>query len=558
MFFCLFCPFLPFSLLRFTFIMTQSAESFVSIDFSMQSKNIEITPQATDWRTNLTITGVALGIFMAALESTIVGTAMPTVVATLGGIKLYSWVAVAYILTSTIMTPIWGKMADLIGRRPAFFGGMGLFLIGSALSGAAHSMSQLIAFRALQGLGAGALFPVGMTIVADLLPLEKRAKMIGLFSGMWGVASLFGPQAGGYLTDSLSWRWVFYINLPFGFIAAAMVWAAYTERNERRRDIKLDYAGAATISIALTLLLLAVEKGQEYGVTLTTVSLIVCAALTIIFIRIERHSPEPLIPLDLFHNRVVIVTTAHGLFAGMMLFGSMIYLPLFIQAVIGTTATQAGEVLTPYILAWVVAAIAGGQLMLRIGYRPIVIAGMLLTLAGSLMLARIDMDTTRLYLTLAVIPLGMGGGLTLASLMIGAQHSAPRNRLGVVTSTVQFSRSIGAALGVGMMGAVMSWRLSRELARGGNDLANMAIRHSDIAALVRQTTRASLSPASAAFLQRALATSLRSAFLVGLAAVAVAAVIALLIPAGRAHELLHPEHAPGHQKEEMASVAPEL
>ncbi len=510
----------------------------------------------------ITIAGVAIGIFMGALESTIVGTAMPTVVATLGGIELYSWVAVAYILTTTIMTPIWGKMADLMGRRPAFFSGMGLFLIGSALSGASHSMAQLIAFRALQGVGAGALFPIGMTIVADLLPIEKRAKMIALFSGMWGVASLFGPQAGGYLTEYLSWRWVFYINLPLGLIAAAMVWAAYAERAERRREIKLDYAGTVTISVALTLLLLAVEKGEEFGATITAVSLIVCALLTVLFIRIESRSPEPLIPLDLFHNRVVVVTAAHGLFAGMMLFGSMIYLPLFIQAVIGSTATQAGEVLTPYILAWVAGAIVSGRFMLRVGYRPIVIAGMLLTLAGSLPLALVDVNTTRLYLTLAVIPMGIGGGLTLASLMIGAQHSAPRSRLGVVTSTVQFARSIGAALGVGLMGAVMSWGLSRELARGGGELARLTGGHHDITALVRQTTRASLSPASANFLQQALASSLRAAFLVGLAAVAVAAVVALLIPSGSAHELIHPEHRPEHrpehQQDEMEPVAPEI
>src|SRR5262245_44753771 len=271
--------------------------------------NTETTPQRTDWRTRITIIGVALGIFMGALENTIIGTAMPTVIATLGGIELYSWVAVAYILTSTIMTPIWGKMADLIGRRPAFFGGLGCFILGSALSGAAHSMAQLIFFRAVQGLGAGALFPVGMTIVADLLALEKRAKMIALFSGMWGLASLFGPQAGGYLTDALSWRWVFYINLPFGLISAAMVWGAYTERHERHPEIKLDYAGTGLIAVALTLLLLDVEKGVEFGAAFTIISLIVCAALTVIFIRIERRSPEPLIPLDIFHNRVVIVTT---------------------------------------------------------------------------------------------------------------------------------------------------------------------------------------------------------------------------------------------------------
>jgi EmrB/QacA subfamily drug resistance transporter len=455
------------------------------------------------------------------------------------------------------MTPIWGKMSDLIGRRPALFGGMGLFLIGSALSGAAHSMPQLIAFRALQGLGAGALFPVGMTIVADLLPLEKRAKMIGLFSGMWGVASLFGPQAGGYLTDSLSWRWVFYINLPFGLAAAVMIWAAYAERGERHPEIKVDYAGAATISAALALLLLTVEKGQEFGATASVISLIACAILVVLFIRIEGRSHEPLIPLDLFYNRVVIVTAAHGLLAGVMLFGSMIYLPLFIQAVIVTTATQAGEVLTPYILAWVIAAIAGGRLMLRLGYRPNMMAGMLLMLTGSLPLALVDTHTTRFYLTLAVIPLGMGGGLTLSSLMIGAQHSVPRSRLGVVTSTVQFARSIGAALGVGVMGAVMSWRLGHELARGGGELANIASRHSDITALVRQTTRASLSPAAAAFMQQALASSLRAAFLVGLLAVAVAAVVGLLLPAGRAHELAHSENWQEHQ-DAMEAVAPEL
>jgi EmrB/QacA subfamily drug resistance transporter len=520
--------------------------------------NTETTVQRTDWGTKITIIGVALGIFMGALENTIIGTAMPTVIATLGGIELYSWVAVAYILTSTIMTPIWGKMADLIGRRPAFFGGLGCFILGSALSGAAHSMGQLIAFRAIQGLGAGALFPVGMTIVADLLPLEKRAKTIALFSGMWGVASLFGPQAGGYLTQYLSWRWVFYINLPFGLLAAAMVWATYTERHERRTEIKLDYAGTGVIAVALTLLLLVVEKGQSFGFALTVVGLIGCALLTALFIRIEHRSPEPLIPLDLFHHRVVIVTTMHGLFAGMMLFGSMIYLPLFVQAVIGTTATQAGEVLTPYILAWVVAAIAGGRLMLRIGYRPIVIGGMLLMLVGSLLLARIDVNTTRLYLTFAVMPLGMGGGLTLASLMIGAQHSVPRAQLGVVTSAVQFARSIGAALGVGVMGAVMSWRLSRELARGSGELASLAARHSDIAALVRQTTRATLSPASMAFLQRSLASSLRASFLVGMAAVAIAAVVALLIPPGRAHELIHPEHESDQLANDLVAAAPEI
>ena len=202
---------------------------------STTSDALSETPKL-DLPTKLTLIGIALGIFMGALESTIVGTAMPTVIATMGGIEIYSWVAVAYMLTSTVMTPIWGKMADLLGRRPAMFGGLALFIIGSALSGAAHSMGQLIAFRAIQGLGAGALFPVGMTIVADLLTLERRTRMIGLFSSMWGVASLFGPIVGGFLTQYWSWRWVFYINLPFGVLAGILIWMNYTEKHARRTN----------------------------------------------------------------------------------------------------------------------------------------------------------------------------------------------------------------------------------------------------------------------------------------------------------------------------------
>src|SRR5262245_12380226 len=301
----------------------------------------ETTKQTTDWRTRITIFGVALGIFMGALENTIIGTAMPTVIATLGGIELYSWVAVAYILTSTIMTPIWGKMADLIGRRPAFFGGLGCFILGSALSGAAHSMGQLIAFRALQGLGAGALFPVGMTIVADLLPLERRTKTIALFSGMWGVASLFGPLAGGFLTEHWSWRWVFYINLPFGLLASSLVWANYTERHSRRAEIKLDYAGTVALTLALVVLLLLVERMRLLSAPFVIAGSLACLALSVGFVLIERRSPEPLIPLDIFRHRMIIVTTLHGLFAGMMLFGAMIYLPLFVQAVLGASPTAA-------------------------------------------------------------------------------------------------------------------------------------------------------------------------------------------------------------------------
>ena len=518
----------------------------------MSNSNEVIADEASgsDLKTRLTIIGVALGIFMGALESTIVGTAMPTVIATLGGIEIYSWVAVAYLLTSTVMTPIWGKMADLVGRRPAMFGGLFFFILGSALSGAAHTMPQLIGFRALQGLGAAALFPVGMTIVADLLSLETRTKIIGIFSGMWGVASLFGPLVGGYLTERLSWRWVFYINLPFGMLAAFLVFWNYTEQHERRKNIHLDYTGTIVLTGAMVLLLILVERGASLGFPTVVVGGLALLLLAALFIFIERRSPEPLIPLEIFKSRMVTVTALHGLFAGMMLFGSMIYLPLFVQAVIGRTPTAAGQILTPFILAWVVSSIIGARLILRIGYRVVAVSGMFLMLIGAGLMAFVSAVTTLSQLGFAGIFLGLGGGMTLATLMIGAQHSAPRTSLGVVTSTVQFARNIGAALGIGSMGAVLSWSLRNELSRSSSGLPSLA--HSDVASLIRHTTRSAMSPEAAQFLQNALAGSLQKAFIVGFVAVGIATIISLLIPSGGAHDLIHSDHQATTTSEEFS------
>jgi EmrB/QacA subfamily drug resistance transporter len=521
---------------------SQTVKQYTMKQAEKSNDSAVTTTPKLETSTKLTLIGVALGIFMAALESTIVGTAMPTVIATLGGIEIYSWVAVAYMLTTTVMTPIWGKMADLIGRRPAMFGGLALFILGSALSGAAHSMAQLIAFRALQGLGAAALFPVGMTIVADLLTLERRTRMIGLFSSMWGVASLFGPIVGGFLTQYWSWRWVFYINLPFGILAGILIWMTYKEQHARRTNIKLDYAGTFTLTLAMVVLLVLVERGSLFSNTAMTLSLLAVVALTIFFIWIERHSPEPLIPLDLFRNPMVRATTLHGLFAGMMLFGAMLYLPLFVQGVLGRTPTEAGQILTPFILPWVFSSIIGTRLILRYGYRSVAVAGMILMVIGSLILAYVSTATTRTDLAIAVIFLGLGGGLTLATLMIGTQHAVSRAQLGVATSTVQFARNIGAALGIGMMGAVLSWNLRNALAHGNSELASLSLQHGDVAALIRQTTRTEISPEASQFLQTALAGSLQKAFAMGLVAVVIATVISLLIPGGKAHDLAHAEH----------------
>jgi EmrB/QacA subfamily drug resistance transporter len=524
----------------------------------MAAPRTEFSPtSSTNLRTLTTLIGVAMAMFMGALENTVVGTAMPTVIASLGGIEIYSWVFAAYILAATVMTPIWGKMADLIGRRPAMFGGLALFIIGSALSGAAHSMPQLIAFRILQGLGAAALFPIGMTISADMLTFEQRTKAVALFSGMWGVASVIGPLVGGYLTayTQLSWRWCFYIILPFGLLSAAMIYWGYQERHERRPNISLDYAGTLVLSAALFILLLIVERGAEYPLAANLGGISICLLLFVLFVRIEKRHPEPLLPLDLFRNRVVAMATMHGLFSMMALIGTMSFLPLFVQAVIGTNAAEAGKILVPFIIPWVMTAIIGGRLILRFGYRPLVLTGMALMLIGASMLAQVSIETTRTRLSFYLIFLGMGGGLTVAILTIAAQHAVARTQLGVTTSTVQFARNIGAALGTAIMGALMGWRLSHLLRDAPAEIAHMA-NQSEIGSIVRPETRQALSQPASLFLQKALAGSLRLAFSFVLVTVIIGTIIALFVPGGSAHELGHTEPA-SDEPAEMASSLPE-
>jgi EmrB/QacA subfamily drug resistance transporter len=524
----------------------------------MAAPRTEFSPTSiTNFRTLTTLIGVAMAMFMGALENTVVGTAMPTVIASLGGIEIYSWVFAAYILAATVMTPIWGKMADLIGRRPAMFGGLAIFIIGSALSGAAHSMPQLIAFRVLQGLGGAALFPIGMTISADMLTLEQRTKVIALFSGMWGVASVIGPLVGGYLTayTQLSWRWCFYIILPFGLLAAAMIYWGYQEQNERRQNISLDYAGTAVIAAALFILLFIVERGAEYTVAANFGGLLVCLLLFALFIRIELKHPEPLLPLDLFRNRVVAMATLHGLFVMMALIGTMSFLPLFVQAVIGTNAAEAGKILIPFIIPWVMTSIISGRLVLRFGYRPLVLTGMVLMLIGASMLTQVSIETTRTKLSFYLVFLGMSGGLTVTILMIAAQHAVSRTQLGVTTSAVQFARSIGSALGTAIMGALMGWRLNQLFRDAPAEIAHLA-RQSEIGSIVRPETRQALSQPASLFLQKALAGSLRLAFAFVLVSVIIGAIIALFIPGGSVQDLAHNE-AETDEPAEVTSGFPE-
>lgn len=399
--------------------------------------------------------GLLLGMSLGALEATVVSTAMPTVIAQLGGLAHYSWVFSAYLLTSTASVPIWGRLSDLYGRRRLYLAGVAIFLAGSALCGAAASMTQLIVFRALQGLGAGAIIPLGMTIVGELYSIEERPRIQALFSGVWGVASIAGPLVGGYITDVLSWRWVFYLNLPFGLLAVSVIGAAYPAVPVAA-GVRVDWLGAALLFGSVTALLVALSgaAGPMWP------WLAAAAATALLLLAAERRAAEPILPLDLFADRVISRTLLVAFLVGTAMFGAIAFMPLFVQSVMGGSATEAGTTLTPLFLGWVLSSIAGARLSVQIGYRRVTTAGVALIAAGFGALALAGDRATRPALLADALVLGCGMGLSMLSLLLAIQHGVERSRLGLATSLNQFARSVGAAIGVAIMGAMLARSMS--------------------------------------------------------------------------------------------------
>lgn len=483
--------------------------------------------------------GVMTGMFLAALEATVVSTAMPTVIASLGGLSHYSWVFSAYLITSTVTVPVWGKLSDLYGRRLFYQLGIAVFLLGSILSGMSTSMTQLIAFRAIQGLGAGALIPLGMTIIGDIYTLQERARMQALFSGVWGFSSVIGPVAGGFITDQLSWRWVFYINIPVGLAAALIMGLALKEPRRQERPA-IDYAGAIVLMIAITLLMLAlVEGGASLQTLMSPQNLALFAAfilLTALFVWIELRASDPIVPFVLFRNRIVLVSIVAGFLAGVAMFGAITFVPLFAQGALEATATEAGSLLTPLMLSWVAMAVIGGRLLLRVGYKPTSIVGFILLTAGLVLLANFNRDTRRLWLYMDLIMIGAGLGLTMLTLLIAVQQAVPRAQLGIATSLNQFFRSIGGAVGVAIMGTVLSAGLTSYLSdfAGRNPAALSPQRAAELAAnpnaLIEPSARAALSPAALGALQSALASAIHNVFWVGAVVSALALLVTFALP----------------------------
>jgi EmrB/QacA subfamily drug resistance transporter len=493
----------------------------------------------------LVLAGVMGSVFLAAMESTVVATAMPTVIATLGGIQIYSWAFSGYLLASTVTMPLWGRLADQLGRRRVFVTGLSIFLLGSMLSGLSQSMAQLIVFRAVQGLGAGSLITIGMTIVADLYGLERRAKMQGYLSAVWGVASLVGPLIGGVLTDAVSWRAVFYINVPFGLLVmAAIGWGLAGERIAPR-SAAFDYTGTGVFAAAISALLIGlVEAGRGASWLRPSVLglLALSVVLLVLFVLAERRAAEPVVPLGLFANPMVRAAAATGFLSGMAMFGAITYVPLYLQAVTGSSAMQAGFVLVPFVFGWVVCSIVAARLVLRVGYRSVVVTGMCLLTVAFVLLTGWNESLTPGVAMRDIIVAGVGMGLVFVPMLIAVQSAVPRSVLGSATSVTSFFRTIGGAVGVAVMGSIMAQRLhvalSALLATAPPELQSRlrdVVAHPD--QIVNPVARAGLGADVLDQMRPAMAHAVGSVFVVGLVVACAALASAFLVPAGQASEL---------------------
>jgi EmrB/QacA subfamily drug resistance transporter len=408
-----------------------------------------------------------LGMFLAALDQTIVSTALPTIVGDLGGLDHLSWVVTSYLVAATASTPLYGKLGDMYGRKPVFLAAILIFLGGSMLSGLSQSMGELIAFRALQGMGAGGLMVGAQAIIADIVPPRDRGKYMGVIGAVFAVSSVAGPLLGGFLVESISWRWVFYVNMPIGALAVLVVaFRLHLRTPSERRSI--DYLGAALLTSGVTALILVTTwGGTQYAWGSPVIVGLAAAGVALLgaFVWQERRAAEPIIPLKLFASPVFRVASALGFFIGLAMFGAIIFIPLFLQLVYGVSPTSSGLRMLPLMLGLLGASIASGRVISRVGrYKVFPVAGTAITTVGLFLLSRLAVDTQPWLASVYMLVLGIGIGLVMQVIVLVVQNDAPPRDVGVATSTATFFRSMGGSLGVALFGAIFASRLGNELA----------------------------------------------------------------------------------------------
>ncbi|WP_407944637.1 MDR family MFS transporter [Paenibacillus swuensis] len=409
-------------------------------------------------RRGMLMAGLIIAMLFAALDGTIVGTAMPVIVREFGGLNMMTWLTTAYMLSSTAVVPIAGKLADLIGRKTVYLTGLTIFIVASALCGLAQDMTQLIWFRAIQGIGGGVMMPMAMIIIGDMFTGKERAKWQGIFGAIYGLSSVIGPQVGGWIVDSLNWRWVFYINLPVGVLAMFFI-AGGLKSFKATGPVKFDYAGMFTMIVGVVSLLMALSLGgvdYAWG-SWQIIGMFALAFVSLFaFIRIESKVDEPILPVKLFKNKTFTLLNSVGFLMAVGMFGAIMFVPLFMQWIVGVSATESGTVMTPLMITMIVASILGGQLVQKLGVRRQIAIGMIIMACGFGLLTTLDVNTTKLTASSFMVVLGLGMGLVMPILTLALQESFPKSQLGVVTSSSQFFRQIGGTFGMTILGAIMN------------------------------------------------------------------------------------------------------
>jgi EmrB/QacA subfamily drug resistance transporter len=469
----------------------------------------------------LVLAAVMMAIFMAAIDISIVATAMPTIVAELGGFHLFSWTFAAYLLAQAVTIPIYGRLADLYGRKRVFFAGAGLFLVGSALCGLAWGMAPLILFRGLQGAGAGAIQPIATTIVGDIYGPAERARVQGYLSGVWGVAAIIGPTLGAFLVQHVSWSFVFWINLPIG-AATFIMFSRFLHEHRQPRRHRIDYLGSVLMVLGAGGIMLALMQIGNSGETMTIAVLAVggAAALTALAAH-ERSAPEPLLPLNLWRNRVVVIGCLAGFANGALMMSLSAFLPTYVQGAMGRSPTAAGLALAASSVSWTFASIASGRLMIRTSYRLAAGIGGVCLVAGSLVLITLDPSDSLLWAGTGALLNGIGMGFCNTAFIVSTQASVGWNERGMATSSMMFMRMVGSAVGAAVFGAIVNFGIHRQLPEAG-DAVNR---------LMQPAARQMLDAGELARLTEAIASSVHVVYVIaGLVAV-VSLLLALALPA---------------------------
>ncbi|HTM07143.1 MAG TPA: MDR family MFS transporter [Verrucomicrobiae bacterium] len=489
-----------------------------------------------DYRRGVAVSGVLLVIFLFAIDSTVVSAAMPTIVGKIGGLELYSWVFSSYMLTSALATPLFGNLSDLYGRRRLMLLGIGLFTLGSALCGAARSIEQLIVFRALQGVGGGAIYALSFILIGHLFPPERRARMQALVSGLWGIASILGPLVGAAITEFWDWRWIFFVNLPICLTAMLLIGFGIGGSESARRH-QVDIKGLTFLMLGLLFAFYALEEARmsAFALDWSLGILAALAALSLaIFYRIERSADEPILPPSLLGLRLFKLCLALAWFASMGMFGVISYLPLYVQGGLGGDAASVGIALIPASLGWTAGSFLAGGGMNRYGYRAVCLAGSVLMLVGYALFVALE-PSLGFSLVLAIgAVIGVGMGMVTLTSMVAAQNGVPHERLGVATSSVMLARMFGGAFGIALMGSVLFSRMqSRLAALSGASMAGAArglIRKlASPEQMLDPALRASMPAALLASLEEVLRDSIRLAFAAGLAVTVITLAVSFLM-----------------------------